>query len=37
VTKGLEVVDAIANAARNGEDKPLSNITMNKVTVVENK
>ncbi len=37
VTKGLDVVDAIANAARNGSDKPLQNITMNKVTVVENK
>lgn len=37
VIKGLEVVDAIADAARNGSDKPLSNITMNKVTVVENK
>ncbi len=37
VTKGLDVVDAIANVARNGSDKPLQNITMNKVTVVENK
>jgi cyclophilin family peptidyl-prolyl cis-trans isomerase len=37
VISGLDVVDAIANVQRNSSDKPLSNVTMNKVTVAETK
>ena len=35
VTKGIEVVHAIANAKRDGRDKPLTEIKMTKVTIVE--
>lgn len=37
VIKGIEVVDAIANVKTNGSpyDKPIENVTMNKVTVEE--
>ena len=37
VVKGIEVVDAIANVKTNGSpyDKPIENVTMNKVTVEE--
>ncbi len=31
VTKGIEVVDKIANSKTNSEDKPLENVIMNKV------
>lgn len=34
VTKGIEVVHAIANAPRNAQDKPLAEIKMKKVTVL---
>ena len=35
VTKGLDVVKAIANAPRDGNDKPLTTISMKKVTIVQ--
>ena len=35
VTKGIEVVHAIANAKRNQMDKPLEEIKMKKVTIVQ--
>ena len=34
VTDGMSVVHAIANAARNGQDKPLETISMKKVTII---
>ena len=34
VTKGQDVVDAIANAKRDGNDKPIETISMKKVTVL---
>ncbi len=34
VTKGIDVVHAIANAPRDGRDKPLTTISMKKVTVL---
>lgn len=37
VVSGLDVVDAIAGAQRDGNDKPLQDIKMTKVTVAENK
>ena len=35
VTKGIEVVRAIANVKRDGRDKPLETVSMTKVTVLE--
>ena len=35
VTKGLDVVDAIANAPRNGRDLPDSPVAMTSVTIVD--
>ncbi|MBU9889587.1 MAG: peptidylprolyl isomerase [Candidatus Omnitrophica bacterium] len=35
VTKGMDVVTKIANAPRDGSDKPLQKIAMTKVTVLE--
>lgn len=35
VIEGQDVVDAIANVAVNGNDKPLEPVVMNKVTIVE--
>jgi len=35
VTKGLDVVDKIVNVARDKRDRPLENVYMNKVRVVE--
>jgi len=35
VTKGLDVVKAIANVPRDSNDKPLTPVTMKKVTVLE--
>ena len=35
VTKGMDVVKAIAHAPRDGDDKPLTTISMKKVTVIE--
>ncbi len=35
VTKGMDVVTAIANAPTNGDDKPLKEIKMIKVTILE--
>ncbi len=37
VVKGIEVVDAIATTPRDGNDKPLQNVVINKVTVAEKK
>lgn len=37
VISGMDVVDAIANSATDGGDKPLDKIVMNKVTVAEKK
>jgi cyclophilin family peptidyl-prolyl cis-trans isomerase len=37
VIKGMEVVDAIANTPVDGNDRPVTKIVMNKVTVAENK
>ncbi len=37
VTKGMEVVDAIANSPRNSDDKPLQDVVIIKATVLENK
>jgi cyclophilin family peptidyl-prolyl cis-trans isomerase len=37
VVQGLDVVDAIASVPVNGSDRPLSDVKMTKVTVVENK
>lgn len=36
VTKGMDIVDKIAGAERDGRDKPLKVIKMTKVTVLEN-
>ena len=33
VVKGMEVVEAIANEPRNGQDRPNQNVVMEKVTV----
>lgn len=35
VSQGMDVVDKIANAPRDRQDKPLTKITMNKVVVLE--
>jgi cyclophilin family peptidyl-prolyl cis-trans isomerase len=35
VTEGQDVVDAIATTARDSSDKPLSPVTMEKVTIEE--
>ena len=35
VTKGLDIITAIANAPRNSNDKPLSPILMEKVIIIE--
>jgi len=35
VTKGMDIVKAIAHAPRDADDKPLTTITMKKVTVVQ--
>jgi len=37
VISGQDVADAISNVARNSSNKPLKNVVMEKVTVVENK
>jgi cyclophilin family peptidyl-prolyl cis-trans isomerase len=37
VISGMDVVDAIANSAVDGNDKPVDTVTMKKVTVTENK
>jgi cyclophilin family peptidyl-prolyl cis-trans isomerase len=35
VTSGMDVVDAIASVAKDSNDKPLENVTMTKVEVIE--
>jgi cyclophilin family peptidyl-prolyl cis-trans isomerase len=35
VTKGMEVVSAIARVSRDGQDKPLKPVAMNKISILD--